>query len=155
MISSTRRIFFYGSSPPPPSSDRLSGIFYNMLLPHDAPLCLPFLTKRLEKKLKSYLRKSKSRIVFTKYLRAVIRCHWAGPPGSPSACKQHAPSIRILSRCSLIPAIFLLFPHHAEIMMPFFSEPTYGPILKHESSSFCKKIVTLHRFFQHPAESCC
>lgn len=80
MISSTRRIFFYGSSPPPPSSDRLSGIFYNMLLPHDAPLCLPFLTKRLEKKLKSYLRKSKSRIVFTKYLHAVIRCHWAGPP---------------------------------------------------------------------------
>ena len=75
--------------------------------------------------------------------------------GSPSACKQHAPSIRILSQCSLIPAIFLLSPHHAEIMMPFFSEPAYGPILKHESSSFCKKIVTLHRFFQHPAESYC
>ena len=80
MISSTRRIFFYGSSPPHPSSDRLSGIFLQHATATHAPVRLPFLTKRLEKKLKSYLRESKSRIVFTKCLRAVIRCHGQAPP---------------------------------------------------------------------------
>ena len=79
MISSTRRIFFMVPPRPLHPQTGFPAFFYNMLLPHDAPLCLPFLTKRLEKKLKSYLRESKSRIVFTKCLRAVIRCHWAGP----------------------------------------------------------------------------
>lgn len=91
MISSTRRIFFYGSSPPSPSSDRLSGIFLQHATATHAPLCLPFLTKRLEKKLMSYLKESKSRIFFTKCLRAVIRCHWAGttPALLPHASNMH------------------------------------------------------------------
>jgi len=91
MISSTRRIFFYGSSPPLHPQTGSPAFFYNMLLPHDAPLRLPFLTKRLEKKLMSDLRKSKSRIVFTKYLHAVIRCHWAS---TTPALLPHASNMR-------------------------------------------------------------
>lgn len=91
MISSTRRIFFLWFLPAPPSSDRLSGIFLQHATATRAPLRLPFLTKRLEKKLMSDLRESKSRIVFTKYLHVVIRCHWAGttPALLPHASNMH------------------------------------------------------------------
>ena len=91
MISSTRRIFFLWFLPAPSILRPALRHFLQHATATHAPLCLPFLTKRLEKKLKSDLRKSKSRIFFTKCLRVVIRCHWAGttPALLPHASNMH------------------------------------------------------------------